>query len=49
MLGNLRNRHVVLFLGVCLDPGHFALVSEFMPGGDLHALLFKRGPLHRYP
>eukprot|EP01127_Copromyxa_protea_P021938 TRINITY_DN7674_c0_g1_i1.p1 TRINITY_DN7674_c0_g1~~TRINITY_DN7674_c0_g1_i1.p1 ORF type:complete len:569 (-),score=106.76 TRINITY_DN7674_c0_g1_i1:7-1713(-) len=35
----LRHPNIVLFMGACLDIGHLAIVTEFLPKGDLHTIL----------
>jgi len=30
-LSKIRNPHIVLFMGACLEPGYYALVTEYMP------------------
>ena len=31
--------HVLRLIGVCTSPRHFAVVTEFVSGGNLHSLL----------
>jgi len=38
----LRHPNIVLFMGACLVPGHMAIVSELMRGGNLQELLHDR-------
>ena len=33
---------MVLILGVCSEPEHFAIVLEYLPGGSLHEYLKKQ-------
>lgn len=46
-LASLRHPHVVQFLGVCIEPGRYTLVTEFMPRGNVWQLLHKVG-MHRH-
>jgi len=32
---HLRHPNVVLFMGACTEPGKLAIVTEFMPNGDV--------------
>ena len=38
-LGACRSPHIVLFLGVCIQPCQTIMAMEFMAGGDLHSRL----------
>lgn len=38
-LYGLRHPNVVLLMGACIEPGHFAIVTEYMPRGTLHSVL----------
>ncbi|CAD7940788.1 unnamed protein product [Amoebophrya sp. A120] len=38
-LSHLRHPRLVKFIGACLDYPHLSIITEFMPGGSLHALL----------
>jgi len=39
IMTHLRHPNIVLFMGACTEPGHFAIVTELLPGGSLHDLL----------
>ena len=32
---DLNHEHLTRFIGACLDPGHFAVLSEYCPKGSL--------------
>lgn len=40
-LGRCRSPHIVLLLGVCIQPQQTIMVMEYMSGGDLHSRLKK--------
>ena len=42
VLGQLKHPHCVLFMGVCLDPAHCGVVTEYLDGGDLRQFLRTR-------
>jgi ubiquitin-protein ligase len=35
---NLRHPNIVLFMGACLQIPHLAIVTEYLPRGNLHAV-----------
>lgn len=39
VMAGLRNPNIVLFMGVCVDPGKLCIVSELMERGDLSEVL----------
>lgn len=41
-LQRLQHSRLVSFMGCCLQPPFVVLIMEYMPGGSLHHLLFKR-------
>ncbi|CAD7971220.1 unnamed protein product [Amoebophrya sp. A25] len=38
-LSQLKHPRLVKFIGACLEYPHLSIITEFMPGGSLHALL----------
>ncbi|PRP80378.1 SH2 domain-containing protein [Planoprotostelium fungivorum] len=42
ILGGLRAPNIVLFLGACCEPGHYMIITELMPAGDLDTILSSR-------
>mmetsp|Transcript_50183 Transcript_50183/g.117859 ORF Transcript_50183/g.117859 Transcript_50183/m.117859 type:complete len:490 (-) Transcript_50183:109-1578(-) len=43
LMRSLRHPGIVRLLGVCVEPPHFYLVQELVPGGNIFDLLHKRG------
>ena len=39
MLSQLRHRNILNFMGACIQPPVYAIVTEFIEGGSLHSLL----------
>jgi serine/threonine protein kinase len=39
IMSGLRHPNVVLFLGACLQPGKFMIVTELLPHGDLSSYI----------
>ena len=37
--GLLRHPNIVMLFGVCVEPGHYSMVMEFMSGGSLYGFL----------
>ena len=40
ILSDLKHPNCVLLMGVCVEPHHMSIVTEYMRGGDLHALIY---------
>ena len=40
-LSQIRCAYIVLLIGVCITPGSFAVVTEFMPRGSMYEILHK--------
>lgn len=38
-MARLKHARVIQLHGVCDDPGHYAMIMDFMPNGDLYGLL----------
>jgi hypothetical protein len=45
MMATLRSPHVAQLYGVCLEPSHYSMVMEFMPGGSLDKYLQAPGAI----
>jgi len=43
-LTHLRHPNIVLFMGACTQAGKFAIVTEFLPRGDVHAVVHAKQP-----
>jgi serine/threonine protein kinase len=43
-LTHLRHPNIVLFMGACTQPGKLAIVTEFLPRGDVHAVIHVAKP-----
>ncbi|XP_019199135.1 PREDICTED: U-box domain-containing protein 33-like [Ipomoea nil] len=46
VLGKLHHHHLVTLLGIC--PESWSLISEYLPGGNLHDRLFPRTNIRRF-
>lgn len=40
MLGNLRHRNILNFIGACIQPPRYAIITEFIDGGSLFDFLY---------
>lgn len=38
-MAQLRHPNVLLFMGACTDPGHMAIVTELLKGGNMEQVL----------
>jgi serine/threonine protein kinase len=36
---HLRHPNIVLFMGACIEPTNLAMVTEYLPRGDIHNLI----------
>ncbi|KNC51117.1 TKL protein kinase [Thecamonas trahens ATCC 50062] len=40
ILSDLKHPNCVLLMGVCVEPHHMSIVTEYMRGGDLHSVIY---------
>jgi serine/threonine protein kinase len=43
VLTHLRHPNIILFMGACTEPGKLAMVTEFMPSGDIAKIVHSPG------